>query len=186
MQQTCPPCAPSCFFSQVRRRYPCIRHSSEAAHGSCCNSSKRVQLYWQDAWKLSSDLATQEAFLPAVGFLGFCSHDMTQNCFVQKFGMKTFRSCYRNSAVSVIHNREKYITGNIPLEFMHKNKPIIVKFPITYLSSLLLIEITENVRVDLLILIISNSWTSFMCWEAFPLHKMSASLILTTAGGWNH
>lgn len=35
---------------------------------------KRVQLSWQDAWKLSTDLATQEALLSAVSSLGFCSH----------------------------------------------------------------------------------------------------------------
>lgn len=89
-----PICASSCFISQVRQRYPCIKRSSEAPCGSGCKSSKRVQLSWQDAWKLSSDLATQEASLSAVGSLGFCSHDITQYCLlsVGKFTLKWFRS----------------------------------------------------------------------------------------------
>lgn len=54
-----PLCGHLCL-SLPRQTYPCIRCSCEAPHGRGCKSSKRVQLSWQDAWELSSHLATQE------------------------------------------------------------------------------------------------------------------------------
>lgn len=105
-----PICASSCLISQVRQRYSCIRQSSEAHRDCGCKPSKRVQLSWQDAWELSSDLATQEAFLSAFGSLGFCSHDMTQYCSLStwKFSPKdTEVVWYRNSEVNVILTDEE-------------------------------------------------------------------------------
>lgn len=103
-----PLCASSCFFSQVKQRYSCIKRSSEAPRGSGCKSPKRAQLSWQDAWKLSSGLATQEDFLSAVGSSGLCSHDMTQCCLlsVGKFSLKRFRGCLVQKTVL----RVSYIT----------------------------------------------------------------------------
>lgn len=98
-----PICVSSCFISQVRQLYLCIRHSSKAPHGCGCKSSKRVQLSWQDAWKLSSDLATQEVFLSAVSSLGFCSHDMRQKStlFMGKSSPKRLRRCLMQKQYSI-------------------------------------------------------------------------------------
>lgn len=106
-----PICASSCFISQVRQQYPCIRCSSEVPHGCGCKSSKRVQLSWQDAWKLSSDLATQEAFLSAVASLGFYSHDMTQNSLLStgKSSLKRFRSCLMQKQYTTDESQVSFI-----------------------------------------------------------------------------